>query len=393
MASDQRSPTQGELSVIPVIVVAPDSFKGSLTSTEAAQAIAQGLRRVWPQATLRLRPLADGGEGTLDALLSAGGKRCTARVSNAAGQPIDAAYGVLDDATQTAIIEVAQVVGITQAANLAVPVSERSTVGVGELLNKLLYQGSKRVLLGLGGSCTNEGGAGLLASLGARLLDAKGQPIPPTLDGLTRCVTVDCAGLHPNLQHAELLALADVNNPLCGKTGATLLFGAQKGIPPEHGQAIDEILLRFALAAEQAMGRSAKHLPGAGAAGGLGFALQLLGARMTSGAAMVADWVRLDEALQGADWLITGEGQSDRQTLLGKTPFIAASYAQQRAVPATLLSGTIDRTALTALSPYFAGCFALPFGPLSLPEALTDAANLLADSAEQVARLWQTARP
>ena len=374
----------------PVVVLAPDSFKGSVSAADAAAAIAIGLRRIWPEAEVRLCPLADGGEGTLDAVLASGGQRCSVRVSGAAGTPVDAAYGLI--AGDTAVLESAQVVGLTDARATAHPVEARSTRGLGELLRLLLDAGVKRILAGLGGSSTNDGGAGLLAALGLKLLDANGRAVEPTPAGLAALARVDAGALDPRLRDARMTILSDVDNPLCGDRGATAIFGPQKGVRAEAIAAIDARLAHFATLAEAAVGRSAKTLPGAGAAGGLGFALLLLGAELRSGAEVIAEVQRLDAALDGADWLITGEGRSDRQTLLGKTPLVAARHAAAKAVPATLLSGGIDRDALPELSRHFAGCHSIVFGPTTLEASVADAAGLLADSAEQLARTFAAAR-
>jgi glycerate kinase len=186
--------------------------------------------------------------------------------------------------------------------------------------------------------------------------------------------------------------MSDVNNPLCGEQGATAIFGPQKGVQEKQIASIDHDIGRYAALIEEELGRSANALPGAGAAGGLGYAMQLLGAQFRSGAEVVADAVHLDRALAGAHWLITGEGRSDAQTLLGKTPYVAAARARARHVPASLLSGGIDRAALPQLSGCFAGCFSLAFGPVSLELAVREGAGMLADRAEQMALLWQAAR-
>lgn len=187
------------------------------------------------------------------------------------------------------------------------------------------------------------------------------------------------------------MAMSDVDNPLCGDEGATAVFGPQKGVAPDQVALLDEALRHFADVLEQALGRHAASQPGAGAAGGLGYALLMLGAQFRSGAETVADHIGLDEALAGADWLITGEGRSDAQTLHGKAPFIASQRARRAGVPTTLLSGGIDRTSLEKLQGSFAGCFSITFGPMSLQEAIAQAPGLLKDSGEQLARLWQRA--
>ena len=373
------------------VVIAPDSFKGSIPAEAAATAIATGLRRVWPDADLRLRPMADGGEGTLDAVLSRGGTRRTARVAGASGAPLDAGFGLIDN-DATAVIEIAQVVGLTDAAVAAAPVERRSTRGLGELVRLLLDAGVRNYLVGLGGSSTNDGGAGLLAALGLKLADAKGRDVDPTPAGLAALAEVDASVLDSRLAHAHITIMSDVDNPLCGERGATAIFGAQKGVRAESAAELDARLARFAALTERAVGRSAKDRPGAGAAGGLGFALQLLGGQLRSGAEVIADLLGLDAALEGADWLITGEGRSDRQTLLGKAPFIAARRAAAKGVPATLVSGAVDRDALPELGRVFAGCHSLTFGPATLEDCLANAAQLLADCAEQLALLFAAAR-
>ena len=373
------------------VVIAPDSFKGSIPADAAATAIATGLRRVWPDADLRLRPMADGGEGTLDAVLSRGGTRRTARVAGASGAPLDVGFGLIDN-DATAVIEIAQVVGLTDAAVATVPVERRSTRGLGELVRLLLDAGVRNYLVGLGGSSTNDGGAGLLAALGLKLADANGRDVDPTPAGLAALAEVDASVLDSRLAHAHITIMSDVDNPLCGERGATAIFGAQKGVRAEEAAELDARLARFAALTERAVGRDAKDRPGAGAAGGLGFALQLLGGRVRSGAEVIADLLGLDAALQGADWLITGEGRSDRQTLLGKAPFIVARRAAAKGVPATLVSGAVDRDALPELGRVFAGCHSLAFGPATLEDCLANAAQLLADRAEQLALLFAAAR-
>jgi glycerate kinase len=374
----------------PIVVVAPNSFKGSLSAPQAAAAIAAGLRRVWPDAEVRLRPMADGGDGTLEAVLSGGGERLVARVTGAAGEPVDAAYGLI--ASDTAVLESAQIVGLTDAKAVAHPVEERSTRGLGELIGTLVGAGVNHFLIGLGGSSTNDGGAGLVAALGLKLLDASGRAVEPTPAGLASLARVDAGEMDRRLAVAKITILSDVDNPLCGERGATAIFGPQKGVRADAIRDIDSTLSRFASLAEGALGRTAKDRPGAGAAGGLGFALLLLGAELRSGAEVVADLLRLDDALDDADWLITGEGRTDRQTLLGKAPFVAAQHAKAHGVPATLLSGSIDRAALPELSRVFGGCESIVFGPCTLDACVADAAGLITDRSEQLARLFASAR-
>ncbi|MBU6493695.1 MAG: glycerate kinase [Burkholderiales bacterium] len=372
----------------PVIVIAPDSFKGSLSAADVAAAIATGVARVHPGAEVRQRPMADGGEGTLDALLAGGGQRVEQTVRGAGGAALKSSFGLLPDGS--GVLESALVVSITDPEGMAEPVARRSTVGLGEQLRAALEHGARRILIGLGGSSTNDGGAGLLVGLGARLLDQAGQPVAPVPAELGKVASIDLSGLDARLRDCELVAMSDVNNPLCGPRGASAVFGPQKGVSAAQVETFDQAIARFAGLAESAFGapaRGAADRPGAGAAGGLGFALQLLGATFRSGAEVVAESIGLADALLGADWLITGEGRSDVQTLSGKTPMVAAQFAQRAGVPATLLSGAVDRNALASLNDVFSGCFSLTFGPTTLDEAIANAAGLLADSAEQLTRL------
>ncbi|MGI4815010.1 MAG: glycerate kinase [Janthinobacterium lividum] len=379
---------------VPRIVIAPDSFKGSLSAAAAARAMADGIRRVRPDAHLILTPMADGGEGTLEAMLTRGGQALTLQVDGASGARRVANAGLLADGS--GMLECAEIVGITDTVAMAVPVTERSSTGLGMAIRALLDRGIGRILIGLGGSSTNDGGAGMLAALGAALLDVEGRAVAPTPAGLARLHRVDLRQLDARLRDTQLIALNDVDNPLIGDTGATAVFGLQKGVSPAEVKSIDASLNRYAALLEAAGGwptrsseesAKARDLPGAGAAGGLGFALWLLGAELAAGAEVVATEIRLDAALAGAHWLITGEGRSDTQTLNGKAPFVACRHAQRVGVPATLLSGAVDTLALPRLAACFDGCFSSAPGPIGLELALRDAAALLADAAQQLARL------
>lgn len=374
----------------PVIVIAPDSFKGSLSADGVAAAIAEGIRRVRADADIRIRPMADGGEGTLDAMLSIGGERRVLTVEGAAGPKRDAAVGLLSDGS--AIVETAEIVGITDPVGMGVPVDARSTRGMGEAIRALLDEGVRRFYVALGGSSTNDAGAGLLAGLGLQLFDAAGKPLEPTPQTLAQVARVDVSGLDARLREASFVGMSDVDNPLTGEHGATAVFGPQKGVTPEQVAPIDAALGHFADLLEAALGRRVRDEAGSGAAGGLGFALRMLGASFEPGAEVVARTIGLDEALDRADWLITGEGRSDVQTLHGKAPFIACRHAAAAGVPATLLSGAVDAAALPRLAEHFSGCFSPAPGPITLETAIRDAARLLANEAEQLARLKYAAR-
>ena len=369
----------------PVVVIAPDSFKGSLSAEQVAQAIASGIQRARPDATVRICPMADGGEGTLDAMLTSGGERRKLSVRGAAGPVREALTGLLADGS--AIIETAEIVSITDPVGMGVPVEARSTRGMGEAIRALLDAGVRRFFVALGGSSTNDGGAGLLAGLGMKLFDAQGQELEPKPEELAKVARVDVSQLDARLAEATFIGMSDVDNPLTGEHGATAVFGPQKGVQPDQIATIDAALAHFADLLEPALNRAARNEPGAGAAGGLGFALHMLGAQFQPGAEVVAQQIGLDAALEGANWLITGEGRSDVQTLHGKAPFIACRHAQAAGVPATLLSGAVDSAALPRLTEHFTGCFSPAPGPITLDVAIRDAARLLANEAEQLTRL------
>ncbi|HOB00747.1 MAG TPA: glycerate kinase [Casimicrobium huifangae] len=379
------------------IVLAPDSFKGSLSAESVCDALQTGLKRVLPAAEIVRRPMADGGEGTLDAVVTAlassgGARRKQALVKNAAGQSAEAAYALIKHGIyEAAVIEVAQIVGIEDAHNMAIPVADRSSYGVGELIRLLLTEGIRHFFVGLGGTSSNDGGAGLLAALGVKFTGTFRREIAPSPNGLAKLISVDVTGLDARLADCEITLLSDVNNPLTGERGATAIFGPQKGVAMHDVAKLDAVIDAYADRLEAALQRHAKDKPGAGAAGGLGYALQLLGAKFESGAQTVARLTGLADACKGADWLITGEGRSDAQTLLGKTPFAAAQIAREygnAGLKATLLSGGVDATALAALNETFnGGCFSIVPGPMALDQAVIRAPELLANAAEQIARI------
>ena len=379
------------------IILAPDSFKGSLSAEAVCAAFAVGLRRVLPDAEIVQRPMADGGEGTLDAVVSAlrgtGARRKQALVKNAAGQSMEAGYALIKHGAiyEAALIEVAQIVGIEDAHNMAVPVGDRSSYGVGELMRLLIADGIRHFFIGLGGTSTNDGGAGLLAALGVKFTGTFRREISPTPNGLAKLISVDVTGLDSRLADCEITLLSDVNNGLVGEQGATAIFGPQKGVATADIARVDAVIAAYAERLEAALQKHAINKPGAGAAGGLGYALQLLGAKFESGAQTVARLTGLDSACKDADWLITGEGRTDAQTLLGKTPFAAALIAREhghKGLKATLISGGVDPDSLVALNATFnGGCFSIVPGPMALDQAVLRAPELLANAAEQVARI------
>ncbi|WP_269530770.1 glycerate kinase [Chitinimonas sp. BJYL2] len=361
------------------VLISPDSFKGTLSAKAAAEAIAAGIRQACPEAQCDCLPMADGGEGTLAALESLPGVHWhTDVVRGMEGEPVGAAWLSLADGT--AVIESAEVVGLGLVGQS--PLMQRHTMGLGQLLRAALASGAPRVIVGLGGTGTNDGGAGLLVALGARLLDRAGKLLSPAPATLHRLYRLDLTGLDSRLARIRLLALADVSNPLSGPQGATAVYGPQKGLIAEDAAALDRSVAYLGTLGDASAGRALRTMPGSGAAGGLGWALRLLGAEIQPGAEVLADLLGLDALLTGADYLITGEGRSDAQTLQGKLPWRLAQHAAACGVPAVLLSGDIDTAARGELAHRFTHLHALTDRYPS-EKAQSNAANCLQDCARE----------
>jgi glycerate 2-kinase len=369
----------------PVVVIAPDSFKGSLSAHEVANAMARGIIQVFPEAVVQLCPMADGGEGTLDAMIANGGKKATHHICGADGQAKSTFIGITSNGN--GVVESAGIVGLTEPCVAMTPVEERTTYGIGEAIRACLDAGRKTIYVALGGTSTNDGGAGMLAALGARLLDAHGNVVPAQPKNFQNIARIDLSHLDQRLASVRIIGMSDVANPLCGANGATAVFGPQKGVANDQIDILDSRLAHFADLVEGATGVLSRHVEGAGAAGGLGFALLSVGAELRSGAVLVANEVGLPAMLDGADWLITGEGRSDMQTLAGKAPAVAARFARSAGVPATLLSGSIAIDSLAALSRVFSGCFSPINQPMSLDQAIENALALIVSATSQLAML------
>jgi glycerate 2-kinase len=318
------------------IVVAPDSFKGTLSADGAAAAIAAGLARVLPGAEAVLRPGADGGEGTVAAAVRAGYGARTARVTGPDGRPVEAVRAVLGT---TAVLELATAAGLGLLDRPA-PLTA-TTRGVGELVRHALDDGARRVVLGIGGSATTDGGAGMLQALGLRLLDADGRDVPPGGGGLLHLDRVDAGGLDPRLARVELVVASDVDNPLIGTNGAARVFGPQKGASPADADLLDTALGRWAAVLARDLGVDVAATAGAGGAGGTAAGALAVGARIVSGAGLVCDLIGLDDALAGAVLVITGEGSLDQQTLRGKAPVEVARRAAGAGVPCLAVAGRV----------------------------------------------------
>ena len=369
-------------------LLAPDSFKGSLTSRQAAQAMARGLRAVFPEAWILECPVADGGEGTVDALLAATGgtSRCT-RVRGPLDGPVEAIWGVLGDG-RTAVIEAAAASGLGLVPEGRRDPGLASTFGTGELVKAALDAGFRRILLGLGGTGTNDGGAGFGRALGVRFLDAEGRDLPEGGAALAGLARVDARGLDPRLRETEFLVASDVDSPLCGPRGATAVFGPQKGLAPEGVQALDAALANFARIASRATGREVADRSGAGAAGGLGAGLLwFTSARIRSGVEVCLEASGFEARLRAVDLVFTGEGRTDAQTSLGKAPLGVAAAARRQGIPVVCLSGALGEGAEALLDGGMTALASVPPGPMALEACMAEAAALLEAATRRVARL------
>ncbi|WP_330172791.1 glycerate kinase [Streptomyces sp. NBC_01498] len=369
--------TNGAVSKAAHVLVAADKFKGSLTAVQVAERVTAGLRLAAPGVTVEALPVADGGDGTVAAAVAAGFERREVRVSGPLGDPLTAAYALRDG---TAVVEMAEASGLQHLPAGAFAPLTAGTHGSGELLRAALDAGARTIVFGVGGSATTDGGAGMLAALGGRFLDAAGEPVGPGGGGLRQLATVDLSGLDPRIAGTEIVLASDVDNPLTGPKGAAAVYGPQKGASPEDVSTLDEALTHYARVLERALGASAAEAalsPGAGAAGGIGYgALVGLAATFRPGIEVMLDVLGFAPALGRATLVITGEGSLDEQTLHGKAPAGVAAAARARDIdvvavcgrltlaPAALGRAGIRRAyALTDLQPDPARCMA-DAGPL-----------------------------
>ncbi|MDW5500580.1 glycerate kinase [Pseudomonas lundensis] len=375
------------------VVIAPDSFKESLSALEVAEAIERGFRQIYPQAQYVKLPMADGGEGTVDSMVAAtGGEIVRVEVTGPLGQPVQAFYGVLGEG-ETAVIEMAAASGLHLAPNGQRDPRITTSYGTGELILAALERGVKAIILGIGGSATNDGGAGMMQALGARLLDDQQQPLPPGGAALARLAQIDLSGVDPRLQQVSVTAACDVDNPLCGPLGASAVFGPQKGATPEMVTQLDAALNHFGRLLEQATGREVLNAPGAGAAGGMGAALLgMLNARLRPGIEIVIETLRLEEALRDADLVITGEGRLDSQSIHGKTPIGVARVAKRYGLPVIGIAGSLSKDYQVVHRHGIDAAFSVLDRIGTLEEALTEAADNLEVTARNVAAVWRLAQ-
>lgn len=375
------------------IVIAPDSFKESLSAMAVADAIEAGFKQVLPNATYVKLPMADGGEGTVQSLVDAtGGRILPVKVTAPLGNKIQGFVGLLGGG-ERAVIEMAAASGIHLVAPEQRNPLLTSSVGTGELILAALEMGVKHLILGIGGSATNDGGAGMIQALGGKLLKADGSAIALGGGGLAELATIDLSELDPRLNDLMIEVACDVNNPLCGPKGASAVFGPQKGATPEMVAQLDANLARYADCIEQVLGCRVKDIPRAGAAGGMGAALVgLLGAELKPGIQIVIEALKLADEVADADLVITGEGRIDSQTIHGKTPIGVAQCAKQFGKPVIGISGCLTDDCGVVHEHGLDAVFAVVNRAMSLPEALASASTNIELTARNVAALYRLSR-
>lgn len=371
------------------IVIAPDSFKGSLSSTEAAQAMARGVQRVLPEAELVLLPLSDGGEGLVESLVTAsGGELLEYEVTGPLGTPVTAQMGLMGGG-RTAVIEMAQASGL-----VLVPEAERNplvttTFGTGELIAKALDLGCDHLIIGIGGSATNDGGMGMAQALGVRFLDEEGELLGSGGGELARLASIDLSRLDPRLEDVRIEVACDVNNPLTGPQGASHVYGPQKGATPEMVEFLDAALARYDRILQRDAGQDVGRVPGAGAAGGLGAGLMaLLGGRLVSGIELVLSALDFETKAAGASLVLTGEGKFDAQSAYGKVPMGVARRSRALGVPVVVIAGTVLPSAEILHGEGVSAYFSIINRPMSLKEAMEGAVELLENQVAEVIRLY-----
>lgn len=372
------------------VVIAIDSLKGSLSSMEAGTAIKDGILAAKPDAEVIVKPLADGGEGTTDALIEGmNGERIDLTVTGPMHTPVDAYYGYLKD-TNTAVMEMASAAGIT-----LVPDSEKNPLlatsyGVGEMINDAIQRGCRNFIIGIGGSVTNDGGIGMLKALGVRFLDENGEDAGEGGQALAKVARIDVSGMNPLLKECHIQVACDVNNPLCGENGSTYVYGPQKGVTEDMKKTLDEAMVHFARVTSETLENDYMNTPGAGAAGGLGYAfLAYTGAALTPGIELILDAVGLEEELSGADVVVTGEGRLDFQTAMGKAPVGVARLAKKYNAKVIAFAGSVTKEATACNNEGIDAFFPILRSVCTLAEAMDPVAarNNMTATVEQVFRL------
>ena len=375
------------------VVIAPDSYKGCLSALEVAKAMERGVLSVFPSAEVRKIPIADGGEGTVAALVTAtNGQLRQTEVTDPLGNKIIAHWGVLGDG-RTAVIEMAAASGLPLVPKEKRDPRVTTTYGTGELIKAALAEGLAKIIIGIGGSATNDGGTGMARALGVRFLDAAGQEVAAGGGSLAEICQIDTTGLDPRLKNTEIVVACDVDNPLCGTRGASAVFGPQKGATPEMVQQLDAGLAKYASCARQATGRDVAEKAGAGAAGGLGAGLMFFTpAQLKPGVEIVLDAVGFSDIVRDADFVITGEGRTDFQTAFGKAPVGVAKVAKTHGAPVFCISGGLGEGADDVLAQGIDAVMSICDRPLSLEECMAAGAQLIEPAAARLCRIVMAVR-
>lgn len=370
------------------VLVAPDSFKGSLAALKVATAIEEGIRRVFPQAEVRKVPMADGGEGTVQSLIDAtGGKFIRKEVIGPLGEKVMAFYGILGD-KRTAVVEMAAASGLPLVPPEERDPSKTTTYGTGELIVDALGKGCRDFIVGIGGSATTDGGAGMAQALGAELLDREGREIGFGGEKLRKLDRINISNLDARIGESTVTVASDVDNPLCGEKGAAHVYGPQKGASPEMAEELEEALEHFAKILKRDLGRDVRDVPGAGAAGGLGAGLiAFLGAELRPGIDIVMETVQLEKKLKDVDLVITGEGKMDEQTIYGKTPFGVAKLAKKYKKPVMGICGTLGEGGEILYQHGFDVILANLKAPMSLEKAMKETRRLTVETTERAMRI------
>ena len=369
------------------VVLAPQGFKESLSGMEIAEAMAIGVKSVWPEAETVLIPVADGGDGTLQALVdSSGGEVRSAEVEDAIGRTIESQWGALGNGT-TAVIEVASAVGLARLGQDERDVRNASTFGVGQLFIEALDAGFTDFIIGVGGSATNDGGSGMIQALGGKLTDSDGNDIARGGIALLDLVNIDVSGLDPRMANVNIVVACDVNNPLCGTRGASAIFGPQKGATAEDIQELDAALANFAEIIAKNLHKDVAEIPGAGASGGLAAGLMgFFDARLRLGADIVLEALNIEKHLKDAELVIVGEGQFDRSTVFNKSPVAVAQRAKRNGIPVIGIAGSLGAGFREVHEHGIDAVFSLVNRPMTLKAAMEDTKRLVAIATEQACR-------
>lgn len=375
------------------IIIAPDSFKGSLSAGEVSDNIEKGIRKVFEDAEIVKIPMADGGEGTVRSLVdSTGGAMISVRVKNPLMKEVEAFYGILGDGS-TGVIEMAAASGLPLLSEEERNPMETTTYGTGELIRNALDMGCKKIIIGIGGSATNDGGAGMIRALGGRLLDRNGNDVKHGGGSLDKIDAIDISSVDERIKDCKIVVACDVDNPMTGQRGASYVFGPQKGADPEMVKILDKNLEHYSEAVFNATGVQIRDYPGAGAAGGLGGGLMaFLGAELKRGVDIVIEATGLEEKISDADLVITGEGMIDYQTQYGKTPYGVAQIAKKHNIPVVAIVGSVGHNAEVLYELGFNGIFSIINRPMTLGDAVSECAELLEKTSESLMRIVRACR-